>query len=280
MGKVKKSEQAEKSEETQKLPETLERKKSVKSKKLIPEKSTKEEKNKKDEIDKKNQKIEKIKTPKSAVFLENRIEMVLHTQAAQRLFNGDWRFGKMGLVQFAHLMNVLFKAYREDDPYAEWYLKKTYDAMEAVKEKLEKIEKAIDAQITSIRGFKISLMENLKPENHLLHFNTPFAFMGSFLLEKMDYLSRQVLTLRKIGLLVSEEYTLPRLIQEVEKVFIVARAWKHTGVTRQAIQENNKIAEKAKAIMGDVPESILKHTENLIFLPKIKPDNNLTKSAA
>lgn len=97
----------------------------------------------------------------------------IHTNIGQNLINGDWRIGKMGLIQFASLMNILQKATREDDPYAKWYLYKTFDALNNMQDKLQCFETSIHEQLNSLRGFDIEIYYNPTPLKSTIElFNT------------------------------------------------------------------------------------------------------------
>ena len=57
------------------------------------------------------------------------VSFEIHTMDAQLLFSGYTDKNAVGLLQFAALMTTIWDAAEKDDPYADWYLLKTYDAI-------------------------------------------------------------------------------------------------------------------------------------------------------
>lgn len=58
----------------------------------------------------------------------------------------------MGLLQFAKTMTVLWHAANQDDPYAEWYLLKTYQCLTQAKATLKAIEAQLLPYFNEARG--------------------------------------------------------------------------------------------------------------------------------
>ncbi len=199
-------------------------------------------------------------------------QLFLHTRLAQSLFNGSWRHGKMGLLQFARIMALVFRAAREDDPYAEWYLLKTYQALFDVNQKLKSIELQLTEYFKNLRGVTVNLLSSDRPLSCPLHFSTPFGFMGAYLLADFDYVFRQTVTLKRIGLSLKEDITVKQLMSYLQNAFSMPRYWHQTGITRQDVIDNTEKYQKNKASMGEIPEVILKKEIEFSFMPKKKRD--------
>jgi len=204
------------------------------------------------------------------VYLVAEHDFELHTNIAKKLFNGKWRFGKMGLIQFATVITNLWRAYKQDDPYARQYFYKVFESVEEAKNKIKGYEKILQEQMDSLRGFKINLYKSTQPHIEKLKFATPFPSMAAVLIEHVDYVARQIYTLRSIGLIPHEKLTPSKLFNEVQFVFSLPRKWKNTGLTTKDMRENNDKAKEAIRLFGEIPEEILNNEITLAFLPKIK----------
>lgn len=197
------------------------------------------------------------------------IHIVLHTRIAQSLFNGSWKLGKMGLLQFARVVSALWDAARKDDPYAEWYLLKTYQALFDARKQIKAMEEVLATYFNTIRGVEVNTVISSNPINHPLTFATPFGFMGAYLLADVDYVLRQLLTLERIGIPVDSESTsIKQVIKHIQAAFSEPRHWRRTGITRQDIEENNEKAKNVTEKFGKVPDSVLHKKIAFAFLPK------------
>jgi integrating conjugative element protein (TIGR03761 family) len=208
------------------------------------------------------------KRPKPHLIATQKI--VLHTKAAQILFNGGWKFGRMGLKQFAIVMANLVKASEQGDPYAMSYIQKTLEKSQQTKEKLDELEISMQNQLNNIRGFEIELMYNPDPQKEPLIFTTPFPNIVAALIEKVDYLTRQILTLQRLGIMSEEAISINDLMREIQGIYSLPRRWRYTGVTRQDIVENNQIAKRARELIGEPPPETLSKDMAINYLPKTK----------
>ena len=202
--------------------------------------------------------------------LSTNITISLHTRIAQSLFNGSWRLGKMGLLQFSTVIVNLWNAAKNDDPYADWYLLKTYQSLFEARENLKLIETQLMPYLNNLRGITIGSCISTQPVQHPLQFSTPFGFMGAYLIADFDHVLRQHLMLERIGIPLKENITIKSLVEFVQEAFSVPRRWRQTGVTRQDIRENSIKATHAKEILGEVPISVLNKEIKFSFLPKHK----------
>ena len=198
-------------------------------------------------------------------------QITLYTRLAQSLFNCSWKHGKLGLVQFASIMTKISKAAREDDPYADWYLLKSYQALFDVREKIQSIELTLAQHLHNLRGVKVTLSSNSQCLHFPLQFSTPYGFMGAYLLADVDYVFRQIATLKRIGIFYPEDITIKKIVHYLQNAFAIPRYWRHTGITRQDVITNTERYQKAKALMGEVPEAVLKNEiEFSLLLKKTK----------
>lgn len=201
--------------------------------------------------------------------LKTNITICLQTRLAQSLFSGAWKAGKMGLLQFYTLTTSLWKAVKEDDPYAEWFLLKTYQALDEAKNEIQSIEIRLSEKLNSVRGIAINESINANPVYKPLIFSNPFGYMGAYLIADVDFVFRQLLTMRRIGITNQEHESLvDKLNGVIQDVFLISKKWHSTGVTREDIKINSQKAQKAKSLMGELPESVLNKKIQFEFLPK------------
>ncbi len=197
-------------------------------------------------------------------------EVLLHMRLTQSLFKGSWKHSAMGLVQFARMMTLLSRAVMQDDPYAEWYLLKTYQALFDAKQALKSMELKLNNYFESLRGITVTLITNDQALRFPLRFSTPFGFMGAYLLADVDYVLRQLATLKRIGLSLQQIVTAQALVIHVQRVFTAPRHWHPTGVTRQDVYDETETYKKAKELMGNVPDPVLKKEIEFAWMPKKK----------
>ncbi|HVV67986.1 MAG TPA: AcaB family transcriptional regulator [Gammaproteobacteria bacterium] len=194
--------------------------------------------------------------------------LTIHTKSAYSLFDGTWKYQEMGLLQFAELMRNLCFAARKDDPYAESYLLKTYDAILAMHKDIQKIESYCAQQLTQVRGFEVPVFSNTQFHKKALRFYTPFSYMGARLIADLDYTLRQAYSLKQMGILLDRDKLPARLMPKIRMLFGLARRWHYHGITRKDVLENNQIAQRAKTDMGDISAAVLQKKIRFVFLPR------------
>ncbi len=207
---------------------------------------------------------------------DSEISLILHNPIAQSLIKGSWSYKRMGLLQFAKLMQSLWQAAKEDDPYAELYLMRTYEQITQLKEEAKKVELLCQEKFTRLRGLEVQVMDNLKPIKFPLKFSTPFGYMAAYLLADLDYIFRQTNILKRLGILLEENQKPVYFVQKMHLLFSHARQWQYTSVTRKDIRENNKMAITAKELMGNIPIILLNKEFKFIFLPRTGNNANST----
>jgi integrating conjugative element protein (TIGR03761 family) len=196
-------------------------------------------------------------------------KILLHTRLAQSMFNYSWQHGKMGLLQFAKLTSTLWKAAHSDDPYADWILVKTYKALFHAQEKMKLLEEQLAVQLGQLRGITTMPILNASPIPYPLQFSTIFGFMGAALLADADYVLRQILTLKRLGIPVNEDMaSINQVVKHLQDVFSIPRQWRHTGVTRKDMLEHNQKAQEAIVLFGEIPSSILNQITDFNSLQK------------
>jgi integrating conjugative element protein (TIGR03761 family) len=197
------------------------------------------------------------------------ITLVLHNPTAEYLVKGSWNYKQMGLLQFAKSVQLIWQAAKGDDPYAEWYLMQIYEQITLLKEEVKKAEALCQEKFAQLRGLEVQVMDNLKPIKLPLRFATPFGYMAAYLIADLDYFFRQANILKRLGILLEGKQIPVYFVQKMHMLFAHARLWQYTGITRKDIKENNQLAQKAKELMGALPEPILNNQFQFMFLPRI-----------
>jgi len=209
-----------------------------------------------------------LKKTNSVLKMDSKI--LLHTRLAQSLFDYSWQHGKMGLLQFAKLTSTLWKAMNEDDPYADWFLVQTYQALNDARDKMKLLESQLEEHILKIRGIAVNPLLNTQPVEYPLQFATFFSYQGASLLADADYVIRQILTLKKLGK-VNSINLINDVVKCLQDVFAIPRQWRHTGVTRQDFKEDNQKAADAQQLLGELPDNILKEKTDFSLLNYANP---------
>lgn len=192
--------------------------------------------------------------------------LTLHTLHSHAMVTGEWAPGKMGLTQFTQCIQQLWQAFEKEDPYAEWQLLKIYDAEQSLKAIMQKQEVLLRTQIKNVRGIQAKPFRNAKPFNVSLRSVNILVLMAGTLIAQTDYMSRQILILKQMGI-APQGQTRPQLFcEEIQKVFMLSQGWKHTGITRKDILDNNDKAKKVEEKFGQLPENILTQKISLPFL--------------
>lgn len=183
--------------------------------------------------------------------------LILHTDIARALFNGKWRAGHLGLVQFAGITLKIWEAHYADDPYADKCLLKIADEIVITKKRFDSYELALQQQANNLRGFTINLFNHPNPLKHTIKFATPYSYMAAVLVECVDYMNRQMYTLKRIGIIPAGNLKAVDLMREVQAVFKLCLEWKYTGIIRKDIFEKNQKAREVEEMLGEMPLAIL-----------------------
>lgn len=208
--------------------------------------------------------------------IKNPDTLCLQTNLARSLFNPEPRLFKIGFLQFAGHITRVYSAYQKDDPYAEWMLMQTYDALINAFSLSKEMEHLLHSYLNNLRGIKLgSFTSNTKWEKPLV-FSNLFPYLAASLLGDVDYLLQQLLMLNRYEIVqTGREVTKTMVVQLIKSVFYIPMKWKNTGITRQDIHERNeKSLEAIKKLtaliekFGDLPEDVLHKNETLFLLMK------------
>lgn len=196
--------------------------------------------------------------------------LTLHTEVANKLFYATWERGNIGLVQFASQVAKIYKSSKADDPYADWYLMKIYDAVFSAKERLKEIEEKTTSYFNNQRGLSLQYSRS-KPWHQELRIVSPYSYMGASLLTDLDNILRQIIIIRHVGVQTENAFTIKQPIKELQDAFAVPFVWKETKVTREDIRSNNQKAISAKEKFKEIlPDDVLNEKIEFSYLPNSK----------
>lgn len=202
--------------------------------------------------------------------LVSQATLVLHTRHAQRLFRGHFH-QVPGIMAFSRQLMKIWQAASEDDPYADWYLIKTYDAIHQTRKKLESLQQSYQNLFTQQDNLRLELSISSKPIEFGLRFGTPYGYMASYLIADYDRLARQFLSARALGLIDGYFTTSPDEATEmVRQVLKKPMDWELTGITREDILQKNQQAQQAREKLGQVPKQIISGKLRAPYAPIIK----------
>lgn len=208
--------------------------------------------------------------------LRGEASLLIQTRQAQRLVYGRRQSveqaGIIGLVRFGMLMKRIWHAAALDDPYADWFLIRVHEALEAGRTTLREAKDQVDALLAGVEGVEITVAHSLKPVRVPLRFANPYGYMGAYLIADYDELVCAVLTARHVGLLPREtaEQMLHQGGRAIRRALLIPTQWKHCAVARADARQGNQRAETAREAMGELPQDVLDATRRAGHAPALR----------
>ncbi len=206
--------------------------------------------------------------------LRGQVWLTVQTRQAQRLIRG--RNGTadkpaiIGLVGFADRLRVIWQAARNDDPYADWWLIQVHEVLERVRDLVRVEQMTLDVRLDQLNALEVAVAKSLKPHRVALRFANPYAYRGAQLIAEYDTFVRTLLTARHVGLLPdpSMEALLNGCARKIRGVFAVPQGYHFLGIDRAALRQGTANANRARQVMGEVPEAVLNGTEQAPLMPR------------
>ena len=197
--------------------------------------------------------------------LRNQVWLTVQTRQAHQLIHGREgthdRSPIIGLVGFAERLRIIWQAARDDDPWADWWLIKVCDAMDAARDCIRHWRRDLDHLLhQQAGGMEISLAESLRPTRVLLQFASPCSYQGARLLAEYDALACQVLTASHVGLMDvrTRDEMLDSCARKIRAAFMIPQSYRHTGVDREALRLGHDECSRARQAMGEVPCEVVR----------------------
>jgi len=208
--------------------------------------------------------------------LRSETRMTIQTREAQKLVVGR-RGGKgkqpiIGLLNFGRRMKLVWMAAQNDDPYADWFLLRIESSLEEARELIAEKKQWLDDILNSMDAFDVSIASSLQPIVVHITFQNPYGYMGAYLIADYDALCRSVFTAMHIGLI--DRKTGSKVIQSagrlIRRTFELSAQWKLTSINREDVRVKSERAQKAIALFGECPESVLKKEKRAKISPEIR----------
>jgi integrating conjugative element protein (TIGR03761 family) len=206
--------------------------------------------------------------------LRGQVWLTVQTRQAQRLSRGrNGTAGKpaiIGLVGFADRLRVIWQAARNDDPYADWWLIQVHEALDRVRDLIRTEQTALNARLNQLTALEVAVAESLKPYRVALRFANPYAYRGAQLIAEYDTFVRTLLTAHHVGLLpgASMEALLNGCARKIRGAFAIPQGYHFLGIDRAALKQGTAKANRARQLMGEVPEAVLNGTEQAPLMPR------------
>lgn len=217
--------------------------------------------------------------------LRTKGNITLHTRSAHRLFYGRQKNEAeglqpiTGLVRFALNMKQLSQCAANNDPYADATLLTVEEKLSVTKKYVAMCIKELEQVLDDMEDIKINFHQSVKPVEVPLEFKTTYGFVAARLISQYDKLVRLALTARHVGLIFSDDWGRfnGRSARMIRDAFHASSAYRFTGVARDDIAANNRVAQAAVLKYGELPQYILDGSKRGIYAPDIKKLANKQK---
>lgn len=206
--------------------------------------------------------------------LRGQVWLTLQTRQALRLVRGRKPIrGKpaiLGLVQFAERLRLIWQAARDDDPWADWWLVRIHESIEAGARYFQDRKTELEALLARDLAMDITVAGSERPSRVSLQFANPYAYRGARLLGQYDTLVCMVLTVRRVGLLDSEgsDQVIRSCGRKLRSTFTVVHDYRFTGASRESLERGDAKSDAARAAMGAVPGEIVRGELRAPIVPR------------
>ena len=206
--------------------------------------------------------------------LRGQIWLTLQTRQAWQLVRG--RNGTpdkppiTGLVGFADRLRVIWQAARNDDPYADWWLIKVHEGIEAAGTLIRHRQQALDTLLQQMGSMEVTIAVSQHPFRMPLQFANPYAYQGARLLSAYDTLVCQAMSAHHVGLLDSRSCReeLSVCARKVRSVFSLPQTYRFLGIDRLLVRHGTRESGRARQLMGEVPEDVLSGERQAPLVPR------------
>ena len=192
-------------------------------------------------------------------------ELILETRKGQMIFEGRRpdpnrkKAAIIGLRSFAHYLRIIWDTTTNNDPYADWWLLKVEREIEAKEKWINDMHNEYTKILGQFDNLSHEVAHSISPIRCELKFSIPYSYRGAMLLMKYDELVKIIMTANHVAMVESKKAhkDIELSAKAARTVFHAVTGYRFTGVTRDDIYANNKIAEKASELMGPCPIGIL-----------------------
>ncbi|MCY4129260.1 MAG: TIGR03761 family integrating conjugative element protein [Gammaproteobacteria bacterium] len=206
--------------------------------------------------------------------LHSELHLVLQTRHAQLLVRGRMVEDKpliAGLLAFADRLRLIWQAAAEDDPFADWFLVRTHEAMSVAEARMDTEMKQLNLQLRSTRTFHIAPAEVKEPFRMALRFSTPYAYRAARMLGQFDELACHAFTAKRIGVINAEQChdVVRACARRIRGVFGLPQRFRRLGITRDSAHDAQPMFQRAEELMGVLPNDVLTGVRRAPLAPPI-----------
>ena len=206
--------------------------------------------------------------------LRGQVWLTIQTRQAQQLVRG--RNGTpdkppiIGLVGFADRLRVIWQAARNDDPYADWWLIKVHEGIEAAGALIRQRQQALASLLQQMESIEISTAASRQPFRMPLQFANPYAYQGAKHLSAYDSLVCTALTANHIGLLdrAACQSELNLCARKIRSLFVIPQSYRFLGIDRPSIRRGSAESKRAAQLMGVLPADVLNGERQAPLIPR------------
>lgn len=212
--------------------------------------------------------------PEKPGALRGQVWLTIQTIHAQRLFQGRAASVEkstiVGLVGFANRLRVIWQGARTDDPYADWWLIKIYEAIEMTGDYIRNGQVDLVKRLEQMDAMEVDVAASRRPYRVPLKFANPYAYRGARLLAEFDKLVCMALTARHVGLLGNQAYEdmLKTCARKVRAIFMIPQSYRLLKVNREQVRMAMGRSHEARQLMGDVPSDVLSGERQAPLVPR------------
>lgn len=213
------------------------------------------------------EKPEKVKSSKqqgdSPGVLHGQTWLTVQTYQAQQLIHGRNKTKEkpaiIGLVGFADRLRVIWQAARDDDPYADWWLIKIYEALKQTRQYINNHQVVSECLLQQSQGMEVSVAISKHPYRLQVQFANPYAYQGALMIAEYDNLVRTILTCRHTGLLDDQpaNTVISQGAHKVRATFSIPQGYRSLGFDRKKLQETDNNDPRVIGLMGKIPADVL-----------------------
>lgn len=203
----------------------------------------------------------KSQTPSRASLgvLRGKVTLRLQTYPAQRLLRGrraaDGVPAILGLIGFAERLKLLWDGAKKADPYAHWWLYQVEQSLKQTRQRIQRTHDDLKQRLTQECPLEVSDPVSTHPQEVVLAFANPYAFLGAQMLAQFDRLIGTQLTFQHIGFSVipAEAQRIKACERKIRATFLVPQRYHWLGIDINAVRQGSQQAQRAQALMGELP---------------------------
>ncbi len=165
---------------------------------------------------------------------------------------------------------MIWLAARRDDPYADWWLIKVHEAIEANETFIHQRQMELDTFLEQMTGMEANVAASQHPYRVRLQFANPYAYRAAQLVASYDRLVCTALTARHIGRLDGAAYVQVQqaCARKLRALFMLPQGYRLLKIDREAVRKQTGRSHEARQAMGEVPEAILSGERQAPLVPR------------